>query len=313
MRRERFVVKSVQAAAYSTDRFVLPLPDGHRFPMEKYRLVREEVSGWADLVLQEPPAASDGQLALAHHPSYVDALVSGTLSEGLIKAIGFPWSPAMVERSRRSTGATIAAARSALAGPCRISFNLAGGTHHASHARGEGFCCFNDAAVAARLMQAEGLARRVAILDLDVHQGNGTAEIFAGDPTVMTLSVHGEANFPFEKARSDWDCGLADGAGDEEYLLAVEQALLVAQDYRPDLLIFLAGADPLEQDRLGRLRVSLAGLAQRDARVFHWAASQGLATAVAMAGGYARPISLTVAAHLQTIRLGLDIFLRIGC
>lgn len=295
--------------AFSTDLFVLPLPPHHRFPMEKYRLLRQRLEGNERIALCEPPAATDGELALAHAPAYVEQIVSGSLSEQAIAAIGFPWSEAMVERSRRSTGATIAAARAALEGPVGLAFNLAGGTHHAANDRGGGFCCFNDAAVAARLMQAQGLAPRVLIVDLDVHQGDGTARIFEHDPTVFTLSVHGAANYPFEKALSKLDCPLPDGTVDACYLETLSDALAVADGWHlPDLLIYLAGADPLAQDRLGRLDLTADGLARRDRMVFDWARSRRVPVAVAMAGGYARPIDLTVEVHLKTIEVGLEVF-----
>lgn len=294
--------------AFSTDLFVLPLPEGHRFPMEKYRQLRQTVSSWPDLEVLEPPPASDDVLTLVHQAEYVRDLCSGALSDAAMREIGFPWSPAMVERSRRSTGATMAAAHAALMGD-GLGFNLAGGTHHAYADRGQGFCCFNDAAVTARWVQQQGWAQRVLILDLDVHQGNGTAAIFRDDPSVFTISVHGQTNFPFEKERSDLDIGLAAGTEDEAYLQAVEESLAVAQRAGPfDVLIYLAGADPLASDRLGQLSVSLAGLGRRDDMVFEWARAQGLAVAVAMAGGYSRPIEQTVLAHTQTIRAGLKAF-----
>ncbi len=276
--------------------------------MEKYGQLRQIVSSWPDLQIVEPPAATDEELALAHQLTYVNDLSRGQLSEAAMREIGFPWSLAMVERSRRSTGATMAAARGALLGD-GLGINLSGGTHHAYADRGQGFCCFNDAAVTARWVQQQGWAQRVVIIDLDVHQGNGTAAIFQDDPSVFTISVHGETNFPFQKERSDLDLGLPAGAEDDVYLEAVAQALAVAQRAGPfDLLIYLAGADPLVTDRLGQLSVSLQGLGQRDQMVFDWAKAQGLAVAVAMAGGYSRPIEQTVAAHVQTIGTGLKVF-----
>jgi acetoin utilization deacetylase AcuC-like enzyme len=306
----------MQIDAYSTDVFVLPLPDGHRFPMEKYRLLRESIETWPQIRLQEPPAATDQQLHLAHSPVYVQALVCNRLSDREQRLIGFPWSPEMVERSRRSTGATIAAAESAWSGrhgrgAVPVAFNLAGGTHHAGPAKGEGFCCFNDAAVAARVMQQRHGLGRIAILDLDVHQGNGTAEIFAMDPSVLTVSVHGARNYPFLKPASDLDIALPDGTRDDPYLEAVEAALDFLAGQGPiDLLIYLAGADPLDGDRLGRLAVSLTGLSERDRRVFCWARMRQVPVAVAMAGGYARPIERTVEVHRQTVERALDIFVR---
>lgn len=289
--------------AYYSDRFVLPLPAGHRFPMAKYRMLREAVAQQVPgLEFHEAPTTSDGVLALAHHPQYIHRVVSGALSSDEQRAIGFPWSPEMVERSRRSAGATIAACRAAF--DDGVAVNLAGGTHHAHADRGEGFCVFNDAAIAARLMQAERRASRVAIVDLDVHQGNGTASILATDDSVFTLSLHGEGNYPFDKASSDLDIALPDGTGDAAYLMALDRALQALFDrFDPQLIIYLAGADPHEGDRLGRLKLSADGLAQRDRRVLDAAGERGLPVAIAMAGGYGRNIDDTVAIHLQTIRI----------
>ncbi|MBC7513763.1 MAG: histone deacetylase [Herminiimonas sp.] len=288
--------------AFYSDHFVLPLPTGHRFPMQKYRLLREAVAAMPDVMLQEAPHTSNGVLALAHDPRYIAAVASGELTAAQQRAIGFPWSLEMVERSRRATGATIAACRAALADG--IAVNLAGGTHHAHADHGEGFCIFNDGAVAARLMQAERRVRQVAIVDLDVHQGNGTAAILAQDNSVFTLSMHGEHNYPFAKARSDLDVGMPDGTGDAAYLAALESALATMfSQMTPQLIIFLAGADPHEGDRLGRLKLSMAGLAARDAMVFQQARDRGIGVAVTMGGGYGRDIDDTVAVHAQTIRL----------
>ena len=250
----------------------------------------------------EAPAASNGVLALAHHPAYIRAVQSGELTPQQQRQIGFPWSEQMVERSRRSAGATIAACRAALQE--QVAVNLAGGTHHAYADHGEGFCVFNDAAIAARLMQAERRVQRVAIVDLDVHQGNGTASILARDESVFTLSLHGELNYPFEKEQSDLDVALADGAGDQDYLAALARALdEMFGRFSPQLIIYLAGADPHEGDRLGRLKLSMDGLAARDRLVLDAAASRGLPVAIAMAGGYGRNIGDTVAVHLQTVSI----------
>lgn len=295
--------------AFYTDRFVLPLPQGHRFPMEKYRLLRQRVAEQLPAVhLEEPPAASDRELLRIHRPSYVQRLVSGSLSQAEQKIIGFPWSAAMVERSRRSAGATLAACRAAVSART-IAVNLAGGTHHAYPDRGEGFCCFNDAAVAARAMQAQGLARKVLILDLDVHQGNGTAVCFQNDPGVFTASIHGENNYPFQKEASDLDRSLPNGTSDADYLACLENVLLeISQRFAPDLMIYLAGADPLASDRLGRLSLSHEGLRARDQQVLAFAQAHQLPTAVTMAGGYAQPISDTVDAHYNTVALCYEAF-----
>ena len=295
--------------AFYSDHFVLPLPEGHRFPMGKYSMLREKVLA-CQLIPPEylviPEAASDEQILRVHSETYLERVKTGTLSEREIRRIGFPWSLEMVERSRRSVGGTIQACRAALGDS--ISANLAGGTHHAYPDHGEGFCVFNDSAVAARAMQAEGRCRRVVILDCDVHQGNGTAAIFAGDPTVFTFSIHGAKNFPFHKEQSDLDVALEDGTGDEVYLEALHLGARQALDRsNPDLAIYLAGADPFYQDRLGRLALSKAGLAGRDRVVFDLCRSAGLPVAVVMAGGYARVVEDTVDVHLQTIRLAVQV------
>ncbi|HWS12646.1 MAG TPA: histone deacetylase [Rhodocyclaceae bacterium] len=287
--------------AYYTDRYVLPLPPGHRFPMEKYARLRRRVERELPLArLTEPAAASDAELGRAHDPAYVRRASDGSLSAEEIRAIGFPWSPQMVERSRRSAGATLAACRAALRE--HVAVNLAGGTHHAHRNRGAGFCVFNDAAVAARGVQAEGLAERVAVIDCDVHQGDGTAAIAAGDATLFTLSLHGAKNFPFRKASSDLDVELPDGTGDADYLDALADALAALfRRFEPELAIYLAGADPYAGDRLGRLALSKAGLARRDRLVLDTCLSRGVPVALAMAGGYAEDIDDTVDIHFGTV------------
>ena len=290
---------------FYTDVFVLPLPAGHRFPMEKYSRLRQSLlaSGqFAPADFHLPHAASDEELGRAHDPRYIEAVSRGQLEKSAEKQLGFPWSAAMVERSRRSAGATIAACRAALKDG--VAANLAGGTHHAFRDRGEGFCVFNDAAVAARAMQAEGRAGRLLIVDCDVHQGNGTASILRGDDSVFTFSMHGARNFPFAKEASDLDIELPDGCPDEAYLQQLDHGLATAFDLaRPDLVIYLAGADPYRDDRLGRLGLSMDGLAARDRRVFARCRQQGVAAAIAMAGGYARQIDDTVSIHRNTICL----------
>lgn len=299
--------------AYHSDHFVLPLPPGHRFPMGKYRLLREAVQTLLpEIGLNESPVASDGELALAHTPTYIGAVAEGLLSPAQQREIGFPWTARMVERSRRSVGATIAAARTALRDG--VSANLAGGTHHAYADKGGGYCVFNDVAVAARLMQAEWHRQhrallRVAVIDLDVHQGNGTASIFRDDPTVFTLSMHGAKNFPFRKEASDLDVELPDGCADVEYLTALDGALDALWrhhgDTPPGLIFYLAGADPHEGDRLGRLKLTTEGLAERDRRVFAAAREHRIPVAVSMAGGYGRVIEDTVAVQTNTMREAL--------
>ena len=293
---------------YYADHFVLPLPDGHRFPMEKYALLRARLraSGlFADDDFRVPDAASDTEILRAHDAGYLRRVAGGTLDAAEVRRIGFPWTEAMVERSRRSAGATLAACRSALAreGGSACAANLAGGTHHAHRDFGSGFCVFNDAAVAALAMRAEGRVERVAIVDCDVHQGDGTATILADTPEVFTCSLHGAKNFPFRKQDSDLDVELADDTGDEAYLTALDAALeTVFTRARPELVIYLAGADPSAGDRLGRLALSIDGLRARDERVLGLCRAADVPVAVAMAGGYAQPIDDTVTIHFNTLR-----------
>jgi len=304
--------------AFYADHFVLQLPEGHRFPMQKYRLLRERVVlELPGIRLEQAQPASEGELALVHTPHYIAAVLQGHLSATQQREIGFPWSDRMAERARRSVGATIQAARSALR--YGVAANLAGGTHHASADKGGGYCVFNDVAVAARLMQAEWhrLHRqllRVAVVDLDVHQGNGTAAIFRDDPTVFTLSLHGEKNFPFRKEPGDLDVNLPDGCGDAQYLDALDTALAELwarhRDGQPGLIFFLAGADPHEGDRLGRLKLSTAGIAERDRRVFSAARERGIPVALSMAGGYGREVDVTVQVQVNTLGLALEAWQR---
>ena len=292
--------------AFHSDQHVLPLPEGHRFPRSKYRLLRERLHGQADVEAIASKPAADRDLALAHTPAYLSAVIGGTLSPQEQRAIGFPWSEGMVERSRRSVGATIGAARAALAEG--VAANLAGGTHHASADRGSGYCVFNDVAVATRLLQAERAPDRplrVAVIDLDVHQGDGTASIFAGDPGVFTLSLHGARNFPFRKATSSLDVELADGCGDADYLAALQSALAqlwLAHAAQPfGLAFYLAGADPHENDRLGRLKLTSAGLLARDRLVLDALREHHIPVALSMAGGYGHDVDVTVAIQAATI------------
>ena len=292
--------------AFFSDHFVLPLPFGHRFPMSKYALLHEHIAQRCPAVtLCEPLAAPDGVLALAHHPTYIQRFAGGQLSAAEQRAMGFPWSAQMVERARRSVGGTLGACRAALRDG--VAVNLAGGTHHAFADRGEGFCCFNDVAVAARLMQAERRVKRVAIVDLDVHQGNGTAAILRGDPSVFTLSLHGEKNYPFTKEISDLDVALPDGTGDDAYAGALLTALGQMQAvFAADLMIFIAGADVYAGDRLGRLALTREGVARRDALVFSHALANAIPVAVVMGGGYCPDIGQIVDIHAATVKLALQ-------
>ncbi len=283
---------------YRTDQFPLPLPDGHRFPAEKYALLAQAVEAIAAGNMATAAAATPAELTLAHDAGYIHAMLDGSIAPAIMREIGLPWSAALVERSARSTGATIAAARSALLHGHGL--NLAGGTHHANRQQGSGFCVFNDVAVAIRVLQQEGRIRRAAVIDLDVHQGNGTAAIFAGDASVFTLSLHGAKNFPFRRSASTLDVELADDCGDAAYHAALTPALAqLAANFAPDIVFYLAGADPYRGDRLGRLQLSMDGLQARDAQVLALCEARQWPLAVMMAGGYAVPISDTVAIHLS--------------
>jgi acetoin utilization deacetylase AcuC-like enzyme len=291
---------------YPSDRYPLPLPEGHRFPVTKYAALRRRLeahaAAGAPLEFVEPHAATDDELLRVHDRGYLGRVLSGTLSTAEIRRIGFPWSPALVERSLRSTGAAVDAASAALADG--VAASLAGGTHHAGCDWGEGYCVFNDTAVAAREMQARGLVRRVVILDCDVHQGNGTAEIFSGDETVFTMSIHGAKNFPLRKHPGSLDVPLEDGTGDDAYLTALAPA--VAESFergRPDLVLYIAGADPYEGDRLGRLKLTKPGLLARDRLVLDAARRAGVPLAIVCGGGYCDEIESIVDIHAATMLL----------
>ena len=288
---------------FYSDHFVLSLPDGHRFPMTKYSLLRERVEASSICgpgELREPEAVTDVEILRAHDPGYLDRVVTGTLTDKEIRRIGFPWSEMMVERSRRASGGTVGACLAALEEG--FAANLAGGTHHAFAHRGEGYCVFNDSAIAARAVQAASLVERVVVIDTDVHQGNGTAAILEGDPTVFTFSIHAEKNFPFHKERSDLDVPLPNGADDETYFGALRSGLERAlEESRPELAIYLAGADPFVGDRLGRLSVTKAGLAERDRLVLEACRERNVPVAVTMAGGYSESVRDIVDIHFASI------------
>jgi acetoin utilization deacetylase AcuC-like enzyme len=290
---------------WSSSKYTFPLPLGHRFPVAKYAMLRERVVAEgivpAERVL-DPDGADDTTLALVHSAAYVEQFVSGAMSAAEIRRLGFPWSSALVERSRRAVGGTIAAARHALAHG--VAMNLAGGTHHAFADHGEGFCVFNDVAVAIRLLQRERLIRRAVVIDLDVHQGNGTHAIFAGDSNVFTFSMHGGRNYPFHKVPGTLDVELADGTGDDDYLDALMAALpRVLAESAPDLALYIAGADPHEGDRLGRLKLTFGGLARRDAYVLERCREVGIPVAITIGGGYGARIDDSVAVHVATARI----------
>jgi acetoin utilization deacetylase AcuC-like enzyme len=296
--------------AFYSDRYVIPLPPQHRFPIVKYAMIRQRLDAEGVLPthhLFHPPLVERDEARLVHTADYYDRLVAGQLTAREIRRLGLPWSEALVGRSRVSVGGTLAAARAALADG--VAANLGGGTHHAFAEHGEGFCVFNDIAVAIRVLRAEGLIRRAAVVDLDVHQGNGTAAIFADDPEVFTLSLHGEKNYPLVKQQSTLDVALADGTDDEEYLYALALHLATTLDgFRPDIVFYQAGVDPFFDDRLGRLALTLAGLKRRDEMVLAACRSRQLPCVITLGGGYAREVADTVEAHCNTIRAARAIF-----
>jgi acetoin utilization deacetylase AcuC-like enzyme len=294
---------------YYHDLFTFPLPTGHRFPIQKYALLRQRLVEEGVIPLENlhmPAPATDDQLLLVHSQEYLQKLQNGGLTKREVRRLGLPWSLDLVERSRCSVGSTIAACRSAKNDG--LAASLAGGTHHAFPDHGQGFCVFNDVAVAVRVMQRENRAERMLIVDCDVHQGNGTAAIFEGDHGVFTFSIHGAKNFPFRKSKSNLDIDLLDGTGDDEYLAALEDGLKRAlADAQAELLIYLAGADPYYGDRLGRLFLIKSGLTRRDRLVLGRSRQRGLPVAVVMSGEYGEDVNDTVEIHFQTIRLAAEI------
>ena len=290
---------------WTSAKYAIPLPDGHRFPMPKYALLRERVLGEGLATperLHDPGRAATDDLLLVHTPEYVRDVTDGTLPADAQRRIGLPWSPAFVERAYRVVAGTVAAAARAL--DAGVAMNLAGGTHHAFAGHGEGFCTFNDVAVAIRRLQRDGRIGRAAVVDLDVHQGNGTHAIFAGDASVYTFSMHGAKNFPFHKVPGTLDVELEDGTGDDAYLATLAAHLpRVLREAAPDLVVYLAGADPHERDRLGRLRLTFDGLMRRDAMVLEACREVGIPVAVTIAGGYGRDVHDTVTVHANTVRV----------
>jgi acetoin utilization deacetylase AcuC-like enzyme len=293
---------------FYTDTFPIHLPENHSFPKDKYRLLRMRILeklGAQPVDLQVPKPATYEDIIRAHDPVYIHRLQSGELSAKEVRRVGFPWSAEMVRRACYSAGATIEACRAALEEG--IAVNLGGGTHHAFSDHGQGYCWLNDGVIAARAIQAEGLVKNILIIDCDVHQGNGTAVIVKKDPTIFTFSIHGKNNFPHHKETSDLDVELADGTEDAEYLKALENGLDASmQNFNADLVIYLAGADPYEDDRFGRLALTKKGLAERDRLVFQNCLAAGLPTAVTMAGGYAPNVQDTVDIHFQTVLSALE-------
>ena len=291
-----------------SDRYAVPLAPTHPFPMPKYRLVRDRLLAEGTIThwhLIEPHLAADEDILLVHTAGYWLRCVRGELTTAEVRRIGFPWSPALVRRSRAAVQGTILAAKNALRDG--VASNLAGGTHHAFPDHGEGYCVLNDIAIATRVLQRDGLARRIAVIDCDVHQGNGTAAIFADDPDVFTFSIHGDKNFPLRKERSKLDVALPDGVGDDEYLrVLAEYVPAVLHEFRPDLVFYQAGVDPFERDRLGKLKLTLAGLRVRDEYVLRQCRALNIPVATTMGGGYAKEIRDTVEAHANTLRVALQ-------
>ncbi len=291
---------------FYTDNHVLPLPPGHRFPIEKYRLLRELLEADGHFKLEPASLADLATIKQAHDPEYVQAFVEGKLSDAAMRRIGFPWSEGLVKRTLASVGSTLSATEEALTHGW--SGTLAGGTHHAFRAEGSGFCVFNDIAVAIQQLRAQRTIRRAAVVDLDVHQGDGTAEIFRKDEDVLTLSIHCKNNFPLRKQQSCIDVELDAGIGDETYLQELAKVLPQIQASRPEIIFYQSGVDGLAEDRLGKLKLTQAGLRERDRQVMQLAKSTRVPLVITLGGGYANPIRLTAEAHANTFRTANEIF-----
>lgn len=293
---------------FYTDTFSISLPDKHSFPITKYSLLRHRIldsNSFSPQDLCLPHAATDVEIIRAHDPVYLRRLQNGQLTDREVRRIGLPWSPELVERARRSAGATVEACFAAL--DTGLAVHLGGGTHHAFSDQGQGYCVFNDSVIAARTLQAETHVKRVLILDCDVHQGNGTAALLQNDPTVFTFSIHGKNNFPYRKEKSDLDIALEDDADDQTYLDALQKGILKSlKRSKAEAVIYLAGADPYKHDRFGRLAVSKAELAERDKLVLQSCREAGLPVAITMAGGYAPNIADTVDIHFQTVLIAAE-------
>jgi acetoin utilization deacetylase AcuC-like enzyme len=294
------------------DHHEIPLPPGHKFPMRKYALLRGLLEADRRFSLEPAPAADPNVIRLAHDPEYVSAFLSGTLPAAAMRRIGFPWSEGLVRRTLASVGGTLAATEDALTSG--FGGTLAGGTHHAFRAEGSGFCVFNDVAIAIHQLRSTRLrsrnaVRRVAVIDLDVHQGDGTAHFFEDDPEVLTLSLHGAHNFPFRKQRSRIDVELADKTGDDAYLNALDAALARVWEFQPGIAFYLSGVDALASDVLGRLALTQEGLKARDRSVIGGAHARGIPLVVTLGGGYSSPIELTAEAHVNTFRIAAEVFL----
>ncbi len=288
------------------DHHHFPLPEGHKFPLAKYRLLREELTSDPRFEFHPATLASREQIARIHAPDFVDQFLTSCLPSQAMRRIGFPPSTELVTRTLASVGGTLGATKAALESD--FGGTLAGGTHHAYRAEGSGFCVFNDLAVSIAYARAEHGIGRAAVIDLDVHQGDGTASIFAEDETVFTLSLHGERNFPFRKQQSRLDVPLADGTGDTEYLAALRPALDQVFQFCPQLIFFQAGVDALASDTLGRLALTPEGMAERDAVVMEAVKGRNIPLVITLGGGYSQPIELTVAAHARTFRTAAEYY-----
>ena len=299
-------IVSLQHRLYYCDHYVIPLPDGHKFPMSKYRLLREMLAADGCYQFEASAFASPEIIELAHDSGYVRSFLNGTLPAAATRRIGFPWSEGLVHRTLASLGGTLAASLDAL--ESGWGANLAGGTHHAFRSEGSGFCVFNDIAVAIEFLRASGRIRRAAVVDLDVHQGDGTAAIFQRDADILTLSIHARNNFPFRKQQSSIDIELADRLGDEQYLAELDQVLPQVFAFEPDIVFYQSGVDPLASDSLGRLALTHAGLKERDRRVMTAALAHGAPFVITLGGGYSRPLELTAEAHANTFRTAWEIF-----
>lgn len=291
---------------FYTDQHVIPLPHNHKFPIEKYRLLRETLQRDETFTLERAPLAERESIELVHDPVYVEAFIQGTLDARAMRRIGFPWSEGLVQRTLASVGSTLAATDEALAHGW--GGTLAGGTHHAFTAEGSGFCVFNDIAVAIRTVQRDRGLQRMAVVDLDVHQGDGTAQIFARDPSVLTLSVHCKNNFPLRKQQSRIDVELCAGVRDEEYLRVLAEVLPRVADFQPQVVFYQSGVDGLASDVLGHLELTHAGLLERDRQVMRLAREIGAPFVITLGGGYSRPVELTVEAHANTFRMASEVF-----
>jgi len=291
---------------FSTDQYTITLPEGHKFPVLKYGMLRHIIEKEGLFQLEQSIQATPETVSLAHDPAYVAGFTADTLPAAAMRRIGLPWSQVLVNRAFASVGGTVSASMEAMQHGWGAT--LGGGTHHAFRAEGAGFCVFNDIAVAIQFLRKQGLIHRAAVIDLDVHQGDGTAEIFQDDPDVFTLSIHGESNFPFRKKKSRLDVPLPDGVEDAAYLRHLDEVLPAAFAFKPDIVFYQSGVDPLASDVLGRLSLTPEGLIARDRRVFAAARSFGAPFVLTSGGGYSRPIERSAEAHANTYRTAREMF-----